>query len=64
MAQALEFLRNQGRFPFEELVTHRFPLDRVMEAIETPAVAVTRVWWCHKLWLSAKPAEIGLNVPL
>jgi L-iditol 2-dehydrogenase len=36
MAQALEFLRNQGgRFPFEELVTHRFPLDRVMEAIET-----------------------------
>jgi threonine dehydrogenase-like Zn-dependent dehydrogenase len=36
MALALEFLRNQsGRFPFEELVTHRFPLDRAMEAIET-----------------------------
>jgi Zn-dependent alcohol dehydrogenase len=36
MAQAIEFLRLQGeRFPFEDLVTHRFPLDRVMEAIET-----------------------------
>ena len=36
MAQALEFLRLQGgRFPFEDLVTHRFPLGRVMEAIET-----------------------------
>jgi threonine dehydrogenase-like Zn-dependent dehydrogenase len=38
MAQALQFLRNKGdRFPFEELVTHRFPLDRVMEAIDTTA---------------------------
>lgn len=36
MAQALEFLRSKGqRFPFEDLVTHRFPLDKVMEAIET-----------------------------
>jgi threonine dehydrogenase-like Zn-dependent dehydrogenase len=36
MALALEFLRLQGgRFPFEDLVTHRFPLSRVMEAIET-----------------------------
>ena len=29
------FSNQGGRFPFEELVTHRFPLDRVMEAIET-----------------------------
>jgi threonine dehydrogenase-like Zn-dependent dehydrogenase len=36
MAQALEFLRNEGgRFPFEDLVTHRFSLDHVMKAIET-----------------------------
>lgn len=38
MAQALRFLKTKGdRFPFEELVTHRFPLDRAMEAIETTA---------------------------
>ena len=38
MAQALEFLKTKGnRFPFEELVTHRFPLDQVTEAIETTA---------------------------
>ncbi|MBM3802600.1 MAG: zinc-binding dehydrogenase [Acidimicrobiia bacterium] len=36
MAQALEFLRDRGdHFPFEELVTHRFSLERAMEAIET-----------------------------
>jgi L-iditol 2-dehydrogenase len=38
MAQALDFLRAKGQyFPFEKLVTHRFPLDRVMEAIQTTA---------------------------
>jgi threonine dehydrogenase-like Zn-dependent dehydrogenase len=38
MHQALDFLLNKGdRFPFEELVTHRFPLDRTMEALETTA---------------------------
>jgi threonine dehydrogenase-like Zn-dependent dehydrogenase len=38
MAQALQFLRTKGdRFPFEELVTHRFPLEKVMQAIETTA---------------------------
>ncbi len=38
MAQALEFLERKGsQFSFEELVTHRFPLDRVTEAIETTA---------------------------
>ncbi len=38
MSQALQFLRAKGdRFPFEELVTHTFPLDQVTEAIETTA---------------------------
>jgi threonine dehydrogenase-like Zn-dependent dehydrogenase len=38
MAQALQFLATKGeRFPFEQLVTHRFPLERVTEAIETTA---------------------------
>jgi threonine dehydrogenase-like Zn-dependent dehydrogenase len=38
MAQALGFLGSKGkRFPFEELVTHRFGLEKVMDAIETTA---------------------------
>jgi threonine dehydrogenase-like Zn-dependent dehydrogenase len=36
MAMAIEFLRKQGeRFPFDRLVTHRFPLDRAFEALQT-----------------------------
>jgi threonine dehydrogenase-like Zn-dependent dehydrogenase len=38
MHQALEFLRTKGQqFPFENLVTHRFPLENVTEALETTA---------------------------
>ena len=44
MAQALEFLRAKGdRFPFEELVTHRFSLDQVNEAL-----AMTAQWQSTK----------------
>ena len=36
MALAIDFLRKQGeRFPFEHLVSHRFPLDRTFEALQT-----------------------------
>jgi threonine dehydrogenase-like Zn-dependent dehydrogenase len=38
MKAALEFLRSRGReFPFDSLVTHRFPLERANEALETTA---------------------------
>jgi threonine dehydrogenase-like Zn-dependent dehydrogenase len=38
MAAAVEFLRKQKeRFPFERLVTHRFPLDKANEALQTTA---------------------------
>lgn len=38
MAMGLEFLRKHGRrFPFEQLVSHRFPLDRAFEALQTTA---------------------------
>jgi len=38
MAMALEFLKKQGeRFPFDRLVSHRFPLDRAFEALQTTA---------------------------
>ena len=38
MAMAIEFLRRQGeRFPFDRLITHRFPLDRAFEALQTTA---------------------------
>lgn len=38
MAAAIEFLRKQReRFPFDRLVTHRFPLERANEALETTA---------------------------
>ena len=38
MAAAIEFLKKQGgRFPFDRLVTHRFPLERAFEALETTA---------------------------
>jgi threonine dehydrogenase-like Zn-dependent dehydrogenase len=38
MAMALKFLSNQAtRFPFEQLVSHRFPLDEVNEALQTTA---------------------------
>lgn len=38
MAAAIEFLRKQGgRFPFDQLVTHRFPLERANEALQTTA---------------------------
>ena len=38
LKQALEFLRtNRERFPFHEMVSHRFTLDRANEALETTA---------------------------
>ena len=38
MAMAIEFLRKQGgRFPFAQLISHRFPLDRAFEALQTTA---------------------------
>lgn len=38
MKAALEFLeRNQARFPFDRMVTHRFGLDQVDEALATTA---------------------------
>ena len=38
MAAAIEFLKKQGeRFPFDRLVSHRFPLDRAFEALQTTA---------------------------
>lgn len=41
---ALDFLRtNQDQFPFDSMVTHRFPLEKANEALETTAS-----------WLSAK----------
>jgi threonine dehydrogenase-like Zn-dependent dehydrogenase len=44
MKAALEFLRaNQERFPFATMVTHRFPLERANEALQTTAK-----------WISAK----------
>ncbi|HUN81474.1 MAG TPA: zinc-binding dehydrogenase [Phycisphaerae bacterium] len=37
-AKAIEFLRaRRDRFPFHELITHRFGLDQVNEALETVA---------------------------
>jgi len=44
MKAALEFLRaNPERFPFATMVTHRFPLERANEALQTTAQ-----------WVSAK----------
>ena len=44
MKAALEFLRaRKTEFPFDTLVTHRFPIDRANEALETTAK-----------WISAK----------
>jgi threonine dehydrogenase-like Zn-dependent dehydrogenase len=41
---AIEFLRRTGdQFPFSSMVTHRFPLERANEALETTAK-----------WVSAK----------
>jgi len=38
MAAAIEFLRKQGdRFPFDRLVSHRFPLEQANEALQTTA---------------------------
>jgi threonine dehydrogenase-like Zn-dependent dehydrogenase len=38
LKQAIEFLRqNQERFPFHEMVSHRFPLERANEALEMTA---------------------------
>jgi threonine dehydrogenase-like Zn-dependent dehydrogenase len=38
MAMALEFLRRAGdRFPFDRLISHRFPLERAAEALEATA---------------------------
>jgi threonine dehydrogenase-like Zn-dependent dehydrogenase len=43
MAAAIEFLRKQGeRFPFDQLVSHRFPLDRAFEALQTTAQWASR----------------------
>ena len=43
MAMALEFLRKQGkRFPFENLVSHRFPLEQAFEALQTTAQWASR----------------------
>jgi threonine dehydrogenase-like Zn-dependent dehydrogenase len=38
MAAAIEFLRKHGkRFPFDQLISHRFPLDRAFAALQTTA---------------------------
>lgn len=38
LRQAIEFLcANRERFPFHEMVTHRFPLERANEALEATA---------------------------
>jgi len=38
MAAAIDFLRKQGeRFPFDRLISHRFPLDQAFEALQTTA---------------------------
>ena len=38
MAMAIEFLQKHGkRFPFERLISHRFPLERAFEALQTTA---------------------------
>jgi hypothetical protein len=35
---AIEFLRKHGeRFPFECLISHRFPLERAFEGLQTTA---------------------------
>ena len=48
MRAALEFLRaHKNQFPFNTMVTHRFPLDRANEALETTAK-----------WISAKSVII------
>ena len=48
MQAAIEFLRtHKEQFPFDSLVTHRFPLERANEALETTAK-----------WISAKSVII------
>lgn len=43
MAIAIEFLRKQGkRFPFEQLISHRFSLDQASEALQTTAAWSSR----------------------
>lgn len=43
MAMAIEFLKKQAtRFPFEQLISHRFSLDRAFEALETTALGTSR----------------------
>lgn len=43
MAMALDFLRKQGkRFPYDQLISHRFPLDRAFEALTTTAQWASR----------------------
>ncbi len=43
MGMALEFLRTQGeRFPFEQLISHRFPLECAFEALQTTAQWASR----------------------
>jgi threonine dehydrogenase-like Zn-dependent dehydrogenase len=43
MAMAIEFLRKQAaRFPFDQLISHRFPLDRAFEALQTTAQWASR----------------------
>lgn len=43
MATAIEFLRERGeRFPFEQQVSHRFPLERADEALQTTAKWASR----------------------
>jgi hypothetical protein len=38
MSAGIEFLRKQGeKFPFAQLVSHRFPLERAFEALQTTA---------------------------
>ena len=38
MSAAIEFLKKEGeRFPFERLISHRFPLDQAFEALQTTA---------------------------
>jgi threonine dehydrogenase-like Zn-dependent dehydrogenase len=50
---AIEFLRTtREQFPFHEMVTHRFPLDRCNEALAT-----TASWQCAKSVITPPPSK-------
>jgi threonine dehydrogenase-like Zn-dependent dehydrogenase len=43
MAMAMEFLRKHGeRFPFHQMISHRFPLDRAFDGLQTTAQWASR----------------------